>query len=249
MERFTARDYVDFHTRRKNITIEEIGVGPVVVISWSPRVVESLASKFDAQTSPHWFYRKYEFYTATVEGRIVSFVQAPVGASGTVMMMEEMIACGAHTFVGLGWAGSLQPSAPVGSLLIPTDCISEEGTTPHYLEHGVTIAADADLATLLEETALSEGATALSGLQWTTDAPHRELLNTIRTYGERGVLGVDMETSAMYALGVFRSVKVCNLLVVSDELWHEWRPAFGTAELDEANELAQRIVARAIRLL
>ena len=69
-------------------------------------------------------------------------------------------------------------------------------------------------------------------------------MSKIEAYGRQGVLGVDMETSAMYALGIYRSVSVCNLLVVSDELWHEWRPAFGTVELDDATDLAQRIVAR-----
>ncbi len=36
----------------------------------------------------------------------------------------------------------------------------------------------------------------------------------------------------MYAFGQVRGVPVCNLLVVSDELWREWRfggPGFGDA--------------------
>jgi len=44
----------------------------------------------------------------------------------------------------------------------------------------------------------------------------RETEEKVRTYAQRGVLGVDMETSAMYALGIFRGVEVCNLLTVSD---------------------------------
>ena len=31
-----------------------------------------------------------------------------------------------------------------------------------------------------------------------------------------------METSAMYQVAKHRNVKVCNTLVVSDELWAEW---------------------------
>jgi hypothetical protein len=52
-----------------------------------------------------------------------------------------------------------------------------------------------------------------------------------------------METSAMYALGRFRGVRVCNLLVISDELWQAWRPAFRTPELHAADELAPRRLA------
>jgi hypothetical protein len=41
-------------------------------------------------------------------------------------------------------------------------------------------------------------------------------------------------------------VALCNLFVVSDELWQEWRPAFGSLELREATELAQRITLKCL---
>jgi nucleoside phosphorylase len=55
-----------------------------------------------------------------------------------------------------------------------------------------------------------------------------------------------METSAMYTLGQVRNVDICNLLVVSDELWNKWDPAFGTSRLREASEKARKIVLRAL---
>ena len=96
---------------------------------------------------------------------------------------------------------------------------------------------------LLNKSAQSLGARTLIGPHWTTDAPYRELRNKIVDYGKQGILGVDMETSAMYALGVYRQVQVANLLVVSDELSSVWRPAFGTVELQKATRLAQEVVA------
>ena len=55
-----------------------------------------------------------------------------------------------------------------------------------------------------------------------------------------------METSAMYTLGQVRNVEICNLLVVSDELWNKWDPAFGTNGLREAAERARKIVLRSV---
>jgi purine-nucleoside phosphorylase len=37
-----------------------------------------------------------------------------------------------------------------------------------------------------------------------------------------GILGIDMETSAMYRVAQHRGVSICNILVVSDELWTDW---------------------------
>lgn len=246
-ERFTPHMYVDYYTSQRGISVDEIGVAPVVVISWGRDVIQSLAKAVGAQPSPHWFYDEYhQFYSGEVQGQRVSFAQAPVGAPGTVMMMEEMIACGARTFLGLGWAGSLQEVAPVGTLFIPTRCIREEGTSFHYVDDQVELSPDQELMQVVDALARAEGANVMAGQQWTTDAPYREFTSQIATYRERGVLGVDMETSAMYALGLFRGVRVCNLLVVSDELWGEWRPAFRTSELKAATQLAQRVVLRCL---
>jgi uridine phosphorylase len=233
---------------RRGITVEEIGVAPVVVISWGRGMVTDLAEATGAIESPHWFYaERNPLYTGSIDGRKVSFILAPVGAAGTVMFMEELIACGAQIFLGLGWAGSLQTYAPVGSMLIPTQCIREEGTSFHYVDASAELGPDAELMELLRDQAALEGIQVLVGPQWTIDAPYRELVSKVEKYRAEGIQGVDMETSAMYALGLFRGVRVCNLLVVSDELWHEWRPAFGSSELEVANQLAQQIILHCLR--
>ena len=166
------------------------------------------------------------------------------------MIMEEMIACGARTFMGLGWAGSLQPDLPVGSFIIPTTCISEEGTSAHYLGHGkkpvANLKADQILAQALESAAKKAGVSTRPGPQWTTDAPYRERRDKVRSFRQAGILGVDMETSAMYALARFRGVRVCNLLVISDVLGSEWQLGFGTDLLQAANEIAQEVVLESI---
>jgi len=218
-----------------------------VVISWGRDVIQSLAEAAAATPCEHWPYRERQpLFTGKLGRNPVSLVQLPVGAPGTVMFMEELIACGANTFLGLGWAGSLQRCAPVGTLLLPTACIREEGTSPHYFPDEVVLAPDSDLVGLLEAAADAVGVQTLKGPLWTTDAPYRETRTKISAYRAQGVLGVDMETSAMYALGLYRQVRVCNLLVVSDELWHEWRVAFGTDELREATQVAERIILRCL---
>src|SRR5437899_11049040 len=102
---------------------------------------------------------------------------------------------------------------------------------------------------VLEKASLTKGLTAYTVTLWTTDAPYRKLLTTIESYRLRDILGVDMETSAMYALGVYRNVEVCNFLVVSDELWRDWRPAFGRPELAEALKKAEEVVLEAVTTL
>jgi uridine phosphorylase len=239
--------YIDYYVSQRGIEIEDLRVAPVAVISWGRGVIQSFADTVGAESVPHWIYNeRYLYFAGRAGGRPVSFVQAPVGAPGTVMLMEELIACGTRLFLGLGWAGSLLPAAPLGAFLIPTSSIREEGTSPHYLDPETEVAPDEQLVRSLLSAAEAEGTPILTGPIWTTDAPYRELFGKIESYGRQGVLGVDMETSAMYALGQFRGVRVCNLLVVSDELWQKWQPAFGTPRLREATAQARRILLRCL---
>ncbi len=246
-ERFNAQMFVSWYAEKQGVAIEELGVAPVVVLSWSREIIRSLADNTGAVLSNKWMYKdQYPMFTGEVDGNRVSFLFSPVGAPGTVMFMEEFISCGASVIIGLGAAGSLQPEAPVGTFIIPTDCISEEGTSDHYIDRNTDLYPSRRLVEIIRKSCERDGHNVLSGSLWTTDAPYREFVNKIEEYRKRGILGVDMETSAMYALGSVRGVDVCNLLVVSDELWHEWRPEFGSPELQEKIRCAERVILRCV---
>jgi len=128
-ERFTPKMLVDYRLRLRGMSLDELGLAPVVVITWMSRVARALTETTGAQLAQKWFYSQlYPLYTGEVAGKRVSFSLMPIGAPATIAIMEEMIACGVRTFIGLGQAGSLQPASPVGSFIIPTSCIREEGT-------------------------------------------------------------------------------------------------------------------------
>lgn len=105
-ERITPQMSIDYYTSLHGIRVEDLGVAPITIVSWSPGVVRSLAEAVGAQPSSLWMYgERNPLYAGQVNGRPVSIVMLPVGAPGTVMLMEELIACGARLFVGLGMAG------------------------------------------------------------------------------------------------------------------------------------------------
>ena len=244
--RFTPQMYMDYHMRRLGIRIEDIGVSPTVIVTWFTRVRESLTRMVNGETLPNAPFRN------VVSGHFhsvpVTVVQCPIGAPGTISHMEELIVCGAKRFIGIGAAGSLQPENPIGSLLIADECVCEEGTSRHYVSTETVVRAHERLAEKLAKCAETLEFPIAVGRQWTTDAIYRESVADIDRHRKTGVLGVDMETSAMYALGQVRGVEVANVLAVSDELWHEWNPAFGSERLDIALERACAIALAAVCL-
>lgn len=225
-ERITARAVVEDFAAHRGISVADIGVAPTVIVVWVSERAASLASALGAEASSNWPYAgRNPLYSARGSNAAVCVLQAPVGAAGTVMMLEELAACGATRVMGLGGAGGLQPGVPNGSLVLATGCLAEEGTSPHYPIE-VPAAPDAALATAFANAARNAGVALHSGPVWTTDAPYRETVHKIQRYQADGVLAVDMETSAMYAAARYRGVAACNLLVVTDEVWRDWNPAF-----------------------
>ncbi len=240
--RITPQVYIDYCAKKRGITVGEIGIAPLVVVSWWQGVITSMAEEVGATKCDNWVSSRSMLYSLQSSALRISFLNLPVCAAASVMTMEELIACGAKKFIALGWAGSLQQELPIGSLIMPTVCTSEEGTSKHYVNDTVDLVPDEELKSYILATARDKGIEITTGHHWTTDAPYRELNSKIEAYRKQGVLGVDMETSAMYALGIYRDVSVCNVLVISDELWHDWNPAFESDEVRKGTRRAQSLI-------
>ncbi len=155
------------------------------------------------------------------------FVAGPaVGAPMAVLCLEKLIACGADTVIGVGWAGSLQPDIPPGTIIIPAGAVSDEGTSRHY-----PLSQPAGPATWLRnrllDLAASTGWPVHAGPVWTTDAPYRETWSAVRRHRTGGILAVEMEYAALLTVAAFRKIDLAAIFLVSDQITdHGWQPAF-----------------------
>jgi len=170
-EHLSADMAAEFWASQRGVSVEQVGIAPTVVGSWDLGTVRSLAGTVRAVSSPSWWWGpRFPLYNGEIGGKKVSFVNLPLGAPATVMVMEELIACGTRVFLGLGLTGSIQPEAPVGTCFIPTSCIREEGTSPHYLSSDEGIRPAQRLVRALEKARVKKGLVAYTGPLWTTDA-------------------------------------------------------------------------------
>ena len=137
-----------------------------------------------------------------------------------------MVVLGARRVILLGWAGGLQSSLTPGDILLPDQAVSEEGTSGHYSEEKRP-KASLRLLQELGQAMKEENFSFRQGAVWTTDAPYRETVDKVGAFQSQGVLGVDMETSALFTVGAFRGIETAALLIVSDDLsGMTWRHGF-----------------------
>ncbi len=163
-------------------------------------------------------------------------VAGPIlGAPQAVLVLEKLIAFGSRVIVVFGWCGSLQSHLQIGDWLLPTSARSEEGTSAHYPMTSAQFLADATMFAELQAHCERHGFSVYSGPVWTTDAPLRETVAKVRSYGEEGILAVEMEMSALFHVAAYREVRLVGLLVVSDELFTlKWRAGLRTTRFKRA---------------
>ncbi len=242
-EHITAQAALTYSLSSRGLTLSDLSVHPVVLAAFQPRLYRHLLRRIGAVPAPVWVEpQRVPLAHGTAEGKPISVILLPIGAPWTVLICEQLIAAGARAIIAAGAAGSMQPSAPIGTFVVPDGAIREEGTSYHYVPPEVEALPHRELAEALVARCRMHGLEPLRGLNWTTDAPFREMRPKVERYAARGVVTVDMEASALFVLGRVRRVAVASLFIVSDELFHPWRPAFYDRHYAEQVSLAADVL-------
>lgn len=229
---FSARQFIDYICRARNIEREDFGIWPDVIISY--------LGGFQKQSS-HWAMRSppAQFFSGNiVQNQAATMMAGPIGAPHAASIMEELKELGAERLWVLGYAGSLSPQFPLGALVGVDRAWSDEGTSAHYGRSGWA-SADANSKKLLTRSAPS----LLWGANWTTDAVYRETPSKIQKFSDMGCQLVDMEASCYFHVGAVLGLQVAALMVVSDELYHAWRPGFGSPPVIEGIAAAYQLMS------
>ena len=147
----------------------------------------------------------------------VAVNRTTIGAPAAVISLEERIAQGARRIIMFGSCGSLVEDLHIGEAFLPTFAHSDEGTSRHY-GGGRRSLPDRAMTAALREAFRRRDFPLREGGVWTTDAPYREARSRVRALAARGVLAVDMESSAIFTVARHRGARAAGLFVVSDEL-------------------------------
>lgn len=240
-EHFTPRQFIEYALSQHKRTLAESQLPSTLIATFQDSIFRDLVASTKAAQAPQVPEQVCRVAQGMLGETPLALRKLGIGAPAAVATLEELIALGVRDILIVGTGGSLQPALPIGSYIVPTSAIREEGTSFHYAPAGSELGPDAELAQAMAEAVVAQGGVVTFGPVWTTDAPYREMRSKATAYGAMGALAVEMEASALFALAQFRSVRLALMLAISDELFHEWRPGFHGAEL----RAAQRVIAQA----
>jgi uridine phosphorylase len=152
------------------------------------------------------------------QGQIAMSAGFGIGAPVVAGLADEFAALGVRQFVLIGMAGGLQPEHQPGSLVISTNALRGEGVSAHYLPPQPGVDSAASMAQELSSILTLRQHRHVLGPTWTTDAPFRELRGIVLKHQRAGILAVDMEAAALFAVSQAANCEAIAAFSIADLL-------------------------------
>ncbi len=223
MQNYTGDKDLQYH-----LNIRPGDVGGYVLMPGDPKRCEKIAAHFDnARLVAD--SREYVTYTGTLDGVPVSVTSTGIGGPSASIAMEELVRCGAHTFIRVGTCGGMDLKVKGGDIVVATGAIRMEGTSKEYAPIEFPAVADLEVTNALVGAAKKLGYPYHAGVVECKDAfygQHEpetkpvsyELQNKWQAWLRLGTKASEMESAALFCVASYLGVRCgSDFLVVGNQ--------------------------------
>ena len=251
------KNYSEDASRLYHIQVAPGEVGRYVILPGDPKRSAKIAQYFDgpALVADN---REYVTYTGTLDGVKVSVTSTGIGGPSASIAMEELVRCGADTFVRIGTCGGIQTPVKSGDIVVATGAIRMEGTSREYAPIEWPAVPDFTVTCALVEACKGLDYPWHAGVVQCKDSfygqhsPARmpvsyELEQKWEAWKRLGVLASEMESAALFAVAAARRVRVGSVFHV---IWNQEREAAGLDQkMTEDTSTSVRTAVEGLKLL
>ncbi len=210
-------DYMGGTGIQYHLRIKKGDVGKYVILPGDPKRVPLIAQFLD-NAEQVADYREYVTYTGTLDGVRVSVCSTGIGGPSASIAMEELVKCGADTFLRMGTCGGIALEVMGGDAVIATGAIRNEGTSREYAPIEFPAVANYEVLTACIKAAEKMNVRHHVGIVQCKDAfygQHNpeimpvsyELQNKWEAWKRLGTLASEMESAALFTVASFLKVR------------------------------------------
>lgn len=200
-----------------HLKIRRGDVGRYVILPGDPKRCKKIAEHFE-NAKLVADNREFITYTGFLKGEKVSVTSTGIGGPSAAIALEELVACGADTFIRVGTCGGIDLSVKGGDLVIATGAIRMEGTSREYAPIEFPAVADFEIAWALQNAAKELDFHAHMGVVQSKDSffgqhcPQRmpvsyELMNKWDAWKRMGCKASEMESAALFIASAHLGVR------------------------------------------
>ena len=252
MQNYSGEVGLQYH-----LQIKPGDVGRYVILPGDPKRCEKIARHFD-DAKLVADSREFVTYTGYLDGEKVSVTSTGIGGPSATIAMEELVLCGADTFIRVGTCGGIDLDVKGGDIVVATGAVRMEGTSREYAPIEYPAVADLEVTNALVAAAKELGYPYHTGVVQCKDAfygqhePERmpvsyELLNKWEAWKRLGVKASEMESAALFVVAAARHVRCGSCFHV---VWNQEREAAGLDQnMSEDTSSAVDVGVEALKLL
>ena len=249
--------YSENPEKQYHIQVGEGDVGKYVILPGDPKRCEKIARHFD-DAKLVADSREFVTYTGYLDGEKVSVTSTGIGGPSATIAMEELVLCGADTFVRVGTCGGIDLDVKGGDIVVATGAVRMEGTSREYAPIEYPAVADLEVTNALVAAAKELGYPYHTGVVQCKDAfygqhePERmpvsyELLNKWEAWKRLGCKASEMESAALFIAAAHLRVRCGSDFLV---MGNQERNALGMENtIVHDTESAIKVGVEAIRRL
>ena len=222
-------DYTEGSGKQYHTGVSSQDIGKYVILPGDPKRCKKIAEYFEnARLVAD--VREYTTYTGTLDGVKVSVTSTGIGGPSASIALDELVKCGAHTFIRVGTCGGMQENVIGGDVVIATGAVRMEGTSREFAPIEYPAVANIECVNALVNAAESLNVKKHVGVVQCKDSffgQHEpeimpvsyELMDKWQAWLRMGCLASEMESAALFIAGQFLRVRVgsCFLVVANQE--------------------------------
>ncbi len=208
-----------------HLKITKAMISPYVLLPGDPSRVENIGT-FLTDFKIVANNREFKIGVGSYNDKKITVCSTGIGCPSTAIAIEELINAGAKYLIRVGTCGGAwRKDVPIGSLVIPSACIRDEGTTTEYIGLGFPAVGDWQLVSALADSAKINNQKYFVGINRTHDAFYgsqesivkwgKYLLDQKWKNYDTPILSSDMECAALYVVASLRGVKAGCVLAVN----------------------------------
>lgn len=213
------KDVLNEEGKQYHICCKKGDIGRYVLLPGDPFRTDLIAKYLDSRkVVAH--NREHKTWTGYLDGEKVSVCSTGMGCPSTAIAVEELIRCGADTFIRVGTCGRVCSESYNKELegVIITGAVRDEGTTVHYVPIEFPAVSNRHVVAALAQACFKKNYNFAEGIAQTKDSfygqhdpesmPNSSYLNQRwQAWEKSNVMASEMETSALFVVSSIRGAR------------------------------------------
>jgi len=203
-----------------HIGAKEGQIAETVLLPGDPLRAKYIAETYLSEVELYNEVRGMLGYTGMYKGQRVSVQGSGMGLPSISIYAQELIrSYGVKYLIRVGTCGAMQQHVRVRDVILAQASCTDSSMNRHqFLGYDYAPIADFQLLSKAHELASAAGMKVHVGNIFSTDVFYKEDTSAVQRLMDHGVLGVEMETTALYTIAARHGVKALTVLTVSDHL-------------------------------